>query len=299
MEKKTIGKFISALRRAQGMTQKELADRLFVSDKTVSRWECDESTPELSLIPVIAEIFGITADELLRGERNPIGHREDLGADGEREAKQKEKSDRQFRNMLTSRMKRYRCGSMIAAGLGLAGLLAAMLINIGFLASVIGFCVGSAFLAAGVICQLCFLNFYIMDPGDEEDEARAARICEANEGAQRIAVRGILWQIGLASFLLPLITNVQNGYLGLRAIPWMQAGVLLAAIIVTLTWLFAVRFPVGGKKGRSIPTAQRVLLIGAVLLILVPLIAGLLDGRPQSRPVSYDSFPISDTASLQ
>ena len=60
MEKKTIGKFISALRRANGVTRKELAERLFVSDKTVSRWECDECTPDLTLIPVIAELFGVT-----------------------------------------------------------------------------------------------------------------------------------------------------------------------------------------------------------------------------------------------
>ena len=72
MEKKTIGKFIAALRKANGMTQKELGEKLFVSDKTVSRWECDECTPELSLIPAIAELFGITTDELLRGERVSI-----------------------------------------------------------------------------------------------------------------------------------------------------------------------------------------------------------------------------------
>ena len=57
------------MRKANGMTQKELGEKLFVSDKTVSRWECDECTPELSLIPAIAELFGITTDELLRGER--------------------------------------------------------------------------------------------------------------------------------------------------------------------------------------------------------------------------------------
>ena len=39
MEKKTIGKFISELRKANGMTQKELGEKPFVSDKTVSRWE--------------------------------------------------------------------------------------------------------------------------------------------------------------------------------------------------------------------------------------------------------------------
>ena len=45
MEKMTIGKFIAALRRAHGMTQKELGEKLYVSDKTVSRWERDECTP--------------------------------------------------------------------------------------------------------------------------------------------------------------------------------------------------------------------------------------------------------------
>ncbi|MBO5439817.1 MAG: helix-turn-helix transcriptional regulator, partial [Clostridia bacterium] len=90
MEKKTIGKFISALRRANGMTQKELGERLYVSDKTVSRWECDECTPELSLIPLIAEIFDVTTDELLRGERNKT-------QDVENSERLKAKSDKQFK----------------------------------------------------------------------------------------------------------------------------------------------------------------------------------------------------------
>lgn len=38
MEKKTMGRFLSALRRAEGLTQKELAEKLNVSDKSVSRW---------------------------------------------------------------------------------------------------------------------------------------------------------------------------------------------------------------------------------------------------------------------
>lgn len=66
MERKTIGSFIAALRKANGMTQKELADRLLVSDKAVSRWERDECAPDISLIPVIAELFGVTSDELLK-----------------------------------------------------------------------------------------------------------------------------------------------------------------------------------------------------------------------------------------
>ena len=75
MEQKTIGKFMTALRKANGMTQKDLADQLNVSDKTVSRWERDEGAPDLALIPVIAEIFGVTCDELLRGERKSPAER--------------------------------------------------------------------------------------------------------------------------------------------------------------------------------------------------------------------------------
>ena len=69
MEKKTLGSFISALRRAQGLTQQEVADRLAVSNKAVSRWERDEAMPDITLLPAIADLFGVTADELLRGER--------------------------------------------------------------------------------------------------------------------------------------------------------------------------------------------------------------------------------------
>ena len=70
MENKSIGKFISVLRKASGMTQKDLGDKLFVSDKTISRWEREDSSPEISMLPAIAEVFGVTIDELLRGERN-------------------------------------------------------------------------------------------------------------------------------------------------------------------------------------------------------------------------------------
>ena len=76
MEAKTIGKFITALRKANGMTQKDLAEKLNVSDKTISRWERDEGAPDLSMIPVIAEIFNVTCDELLRGERKSPAERE-------------------------------------------------------------------------------------------------------------------------------------------------------------------------------------------------------------------------------
>jgi len=64
-----MGKFIAIMRKANGLTQEELAERLSVSNKSVSRWENDGSYPDLSLIPVIAELFNVTSDEILRGAR--------------------------------------------------------------------------------------------------------------------------------------------------------------------------------------------------------------------------------------
>ena len=71
MERKTLGAFLAVLRKAQGMTQKELAERIGVSDKTISHWERDESAPDISALPILADIFGVTVDELLRGEKLP------------------------------------------------------------------------------------------------------------------------------------------------------------------------------------------------------------------------------------
>lgn len=70
MEQKSMGAFIAKLRKEQRMTQAELAEKLGVSDKAVSRWERNESAPDISLLLTIADIFSITADELLKGEKD-------------------------------------------------------------------------------------------------------------------------------------------------------------------------------------------------------------------------------------
>ena len=70
MDKKKIGKFISALRREKGMTQRELAERLHVSDRTISKWERGAGVPDASLMIGLSDLLGITVNELLTGERS-------------------------------------------------------------------------------------------------------------------------------------------------------------------------------------------------------------------------------------
>lgn len=65
----TLGKRIAALRREKGMTQEELAEELGVSAQAVSKWENGQSCPDISLIPRLAAIFGVTTDLLLTGEK--------------------------------------------------------------------------------------------------------------------------------------------------------------------------------------------------------------------------------------
>lgn len=70
MAKQTIGEFLAVLRKARGMTQEEAAEKLQVSSKTVSSWENDRTYPDILLLPAIAELYGVSVDELVRGERN-------------------------------------------------------------------------------------------------------------------------------------------------------------------------------------------------------------------------------------
>ncbi len=62
---KTVGERIAELRKKAGFTQKEMAKKLNVSDKSVSRWERDENLPDLYMAHDIARLFGISVDELI------------------------------------------------------------------------------------------------------------------------------------------------------------------------------------------------------------------------------------------
>ncbi len=64
----TIGDRIAKYRRNQGLSQEELAEKLGISRQSVSKWERNESLPEADKIPLLAQVFSITTDELLTGE---------------------------------------------------------------------------------------------------------------------------------------------------------------------------------------------------------------------------------------
>ena len=234
MEKKTIGKFISALRKANGMTQRDLGEKLFVSDKTVSRWECDECTPELSLIPTIAEIFGITTDELLRGERN--NPERETVVTKETAAKQKTKSDRQFKLMLNIKDRKYKNLSLISIGITIFGFLAAVIANSGFHQSLLAFCLAAAFGIASEICQICFaVNARIL--ADEDDDTYTERIEVFNTQTVQTAVKVSFFNILLVACCLPLVTFVNDANWGLAFEEWLGYGLVFSSVCLAVCYI--------------------------------------------------------------
>lgn len=68
MDAGKTGAYLAALRKARGMTQQEAADQLGVSNKTVSKWENGAGLPDITVLPALAELYGVTADDILAGE---------------------------------------------------------------------------------------------------------------------------------------------------------------------------------------------------------------------------------------
>lgn len=79
MKNETFGNMIAALRRENGMTQMELAEKMGVTDKAVSKWERDLSFPDVSSLPKLAEIFDISVDELMQVKSNTKSQEDNAG----------------------------------------------------------------------------------------------------------------------------------------------------------------------------------------------------------------------------
>lgn len=82
MDQKRIGSFLRELRTEKGLTQEQLAEKLNVSGRTVSRWENGNNMPDLSIIVELADFYDIDIRELLNGERKSEKMNEDLKETG-------------------------------------------------------------------------------------------------------------------------------------------------------------------------------------------------------------------------
>ena len=113
MDQKKIGSFLRELRTEKGLTQEQLAEKLNVSGRTVSRWENGNNMPDLSIIVELADFYDIDIRELLNGERKSEIMNEDLKETLEAVAQYSDAEKKK----LTKELNTYIVGSVVFYGL--------------------------------------------------------------------------------------------------------------------------------------------------------------------------------------
>ena len=78
MDQQKIGEFLKTLRKETGLTQEELADKMNVSRRTVSRWETGSNLPDLALLVELADLYDVDMREIFNGERKDESMNQDL-----------------------------------------------------------------------------------------------------------------------------------------------------------------------------------------------------------------------------
>lgn len=200
MEKQTIGQFLSALRRSGGFTQQEVADRLGVSNKTVSCWERDAYSPDISVIPAIAELYGVTCDEILRAKRNPSLLAASDKADESRCSAYAERAEKEASAIFENRLARYENTHNTAIACIIFAAVAAVILAV-VVEQATRVRLWAFAIAAPVLCVCIFslfivnyrLNFAVSD--DERAFATKKRMYRRKNRALSILV------VALASFL--------------------------------------------------------------------------------------------------
>lgn len=265
MDKITIGTFLAALRKANGLTQKQLAEKLNVSDKAVSRWERDECAPDLSLIPVLAEIFDVTADEILRGQRrdpeSPV------------QAPDNTRTEKQLKRLVASAQTKFRIRSILSIAIAVVGIIAAAICNHGLNQAAVGFMVGCIFFVSAATCQIIFLILGLATINTDDLNTDTVNPCKKTmiRTTELVISAIIVFLVGST----PLVTLSEgHPYMGISAqwvfdegLPYSVATALICLIIS-----FMINRKSESDKTFSFPTSSHRLLIRCSAFLLAYLV---------------------------
>lgn len=283
MEKLTIGRFIATLRKANGYTQAQLAEKLGVSDKAISRWERDETAPDLTLIPVIAELFGVTCDELLRGQRSTV----QAAPSSPEPHPQRSKFLRQH---LKKSLTTFQIRSTIALGIGSLGLIAAMICNLVFLRASLGLLIGSIFYGCGTILQWIFLTMARGSVDEEEFENSQLETHRHQLLNTGFRTWRILFLLLCATLPLGL---VGDSHMGLSGYSWLVSAIIYLAAGSILLWAVPAAATAlrGQEQSRSQEASflKRNAIVMAFLLLIYWMIGQFLPGILM-RPIHFDNW---------
>ncbi len=278
MPTKSMGQFMAALRKANGLTQQDVADRLNVSNKAVSRWERDETAPDISLLPAIAEMFGVSCDELIRGERNMDDQPRTEGA--------KTRTEKQIKSLISRATGKFETLSMVALLLAAAGFIAMLGISYGAFRPHIGFAVMLLFEAgAATLAAIAYRSAFRTVEDNELMENADPALSEGfrNNAAKRSF---IVYFAAACAVLLSIPLAVLSDGFSVLGFKYYLENALAVILILVIAYPFIKRLCLErmmGKKAQSRSEADRVVArmnaiqIGMVVLsILLALIAASL-----------------------
>lgn len=282
MEKKTMGSFMAALRKANGLTQQQIADKLNVSNKTVSKWECDEGYPEITMLPAIAEIYSVTVDELLRGEKIAKENHDAPKNDG--------KAKKLMMHLFKSSENKYFTLSVISLVLSCF----ALFISLFFVSETLGVIISLLLVGAAVITEIiAFMNYRRLL---EDPEAAIPDDLKLNSKKK---IRNFIISIFAVSSvtLAQVIIALTYGYF----IPWLA----LAVFVVMIACMLLYRF-IGEKflieenlseeyvsyRQKIVRTISKISLIVFAIGIVLPFVIVFFQGKFEETKFSFglDSY---------
>lgn len=295
MAKNTIGQFIAALRKANGLTQQDVADRLNVSNKAVSRWERDECAPDLSVIPALAEMFGVTCDELLKGERIS----EPTSPD-----RKEPKVDKQVKALINRSLSGFKTLIFIALAVAFVGVVCMFGISYGFYRPVIGF-------AVMLLFEICAFVLTALAVSKARDVKEYNELFEQADSSLKVKYNRALGSMSFATFFsalavllfsLPLVlVNPASDYLNsvMTLESYFTFFFLGIVMILVLIWLKYRNTYIAWVTGEAAVQGVRIKLsksrrlmsllqIGLVLVAgVVFIFAPYLDSEPHETSPMY------------
>lgn len=228
MNRNTIGGFLAALRKAKGMTQQEVADRLNVSNKTISKWERDEGYPELTAIPALAELYEVTSDEILRGERIS-----QLDCESEQH---KAKVEKQLRSIINNSIAKFINFSYLALALTLVGLICLFTVAYAFYRPVLGFGIMLVFVIASITTELVLINLNRAATRDHEVPGDQDALVRLRKTTNRYAFAVFMVNIAVVILSLPFIVvrdpNVVESVINMKSYFALMPFLLLIILLV-------------------------------------------------------------------
>lgn len=301
MQIKTMGAFIAALRKANGLTQRELADKLNVSDKAVSRWERDENAPDIMLIPVIAEIFGVTSDELLKGERITKATSEDS-------QRQNQKIEKQIKTLAVRAVTRFKSMCIISMSLSFIGVICLFAISYSCENPIIGFSVNAllAFVGA-VITFLGLMHLQSTVQGNEIFE-NADKSVMNNIMLTKINFSFAALYIAVVSIFIGLPFIINGEYVIILSVYVLNCVpvILAAALLLCATYplyrrvIFKYKEPIPYRSAVKLNITQFIASAVAIIcheILFQTIVEGLYQAESYGHGLfeSYSSFGITSS----